>query len=152
VPTIRLRLSLLVTGALAACAGNEPTLTAADYELIDRLGFDRAVMQFAKASGTSFEQLIGVTDEYEPVPAKGLILVTKPSEGHRALKSVRKALEDTGYSAYLNDQAFGYGPDKVAIMKTTDQYAYLAVVRPDGVKYDLDHAQVLTQYRQWAGK
>jgi hypothetical protein len=37
-------------------------------------------------------------------------------------------------------------------MKTTNPYDYLAVVRTDGINYDLEHAQVLARYREWADR
>jgi hypothetical protein len=142
-------LAALVT---VACASGQPSLSPVDEQLIASLGFDRDMMVAIRSSGTSFERLTGPTEDDDSAPAAGIVLVTRSGQGRDALRAVRSALDGSGYSAYLNDQAFGHGPDKIAVMKTTNPYDYLAVVRTDGINYDLEHAQVLARYREWADR
>ena len=114
------------------------------------LGFDQNAMASVRKLGSSLERLMGRSADYQRVPAAGVVLLTKPNDGHTVLIAVRRALAGSAYRAYLNEQAFGHGPDRVAVMKTSDPYDYLAVVRTDGVNYDIDHAKVIGRYREWA--
>lgn len=130
------------------CASGRASLSPDEEVLVKDLGFDRVAMASVKALGRSVERLMGRSVDYQRIPAAGVVLLTKPNEGHTVLIAVRRLLADSPYRAYLNEQAFGHGPDKVAVMKTSDPYAYLAVVRTDGVNYDIDHAQVIARYRE----
>ena len=137
---------------VAACA-KAPSLpgssAADDDRLLGDVGFDRGLMIRVKTSGLAFERLIGVTPDLEDAPTKGVVLVTEPGRGHHVLRAVRGKLEGSPYAAYLYDDGFGRTPDRIAILETHDDYDYLAVVRPDGINYDLDHEKVLERYRQW---
>ncbi len=130
------------------CANGRASLSSDEEVLVKGLGFDPVAMNSVKALGSSLERLMGRSVDFQRVPAAGVVLLTKPNEGHTVLIAVRRVLAGSSYSAYLNEQAFGHGPDRVAIMKTSDPYAYLAVVRTDGVNYDIDHAQVIARYRE----
>lgn len=92
-----------------------------------------------KASGFSIESLYGLTKDFETFPAEGILLGTGPGKGRDALTDIRETLHGSPYRAYLNVEAFGYGPDKIAVIKSIDQYDYLDIVRTDGITYDLEH-------------
>jgi hypothetical protein len=152
--TARSRLFLWAAAILlVGCeAGAPEPLSAVESKLVAELGFDAELMTRVKASGTSLERLQGLDDDGELIPAQGLVLVTAPKRGETALKAVRFKLADSGYQAWLNDNSYGTGPDKVAILKTRDQYAYLALARTDGINFDLTHSQVVERYRDWQVK
>ena len=106
-------------------------------------------MADVRSRGESFEQLEGITAGYEPYLADGLLLSTRPQQARTALARIRTILRDSQYSAYLYDEAYGYGVDKIAVIKSLNEYDYLAMVRTDGVNYDLEHNDVLARYRTW---
>jgi len=133
------------------CTRGNSSLTPAEQELVTNIGFDPTLMARVRASGTGFERLLGNHGDGD-VPAAGLVLVTRPSRGEDALRDVRLALDGTGYGAWLNENAFGFGPDKVAIMKSRDDYTYLHIAHTDGVNLGIDHEQVLARYREWQVK
>ena len=139
--------------ALAGCtkAPPRPTSSSAadDDVLFADVAVDRGLMVRVKTSGLAFERLIGITPDFEEQPAKGVVLLTEPGRGHDALRAVRGKLEGSPYAAYLYDDGFGRTPDRIAILEAHDDYGYLAVVRPDGINYDLDHEKVLEVYRRW---
>lgn len=134
---------------LTGCTRGVPTLSDPDQQLVRSLNFDASLMARVRSEGVSFERLRGLTSEYESYLASGLVLSTEPEQGRLALASIREVLGDSEYSAYLYDESYGYGSDKIAIVRNVDDYAYLAIVRTDGINYDLEHDDVLARYRQW---
>ena len=145
--TFSLYLSLLMLFAI--CSSGRASLSSDEERLVRELGFDQNVMASVKKLGSSLERLMGRSADYQRVPAAGVVLLTKPGDGHTVLNAVRRVLAGSSYRAYLNEQAFGHGPDRIALMKSSDPFDYLAVVRTDGVNYDIDHAKVLARYREW---
>ncbi len=146
---LSLALCSILAFCAASCTGADAQLSSEDRELIADLGFDENVIAKLRIFGESFERLVGTTADFQSVPVDGLVLLTAPDRGRDILGVVRGALRDSAYYAYLNQESFGYGPDKIAIVKTHDEYDYLAMVRTDGINYDLEHEDVLAQYRRW---
>jgi len=134
---------------LVSCNDGQAPLSNDERDLVAQLGFDEPLIARVRRSGESIEQLIGVTPNFEAAPANGLLLLTKPGDGRAALAKIRTELSGSDYSAYLNDEAFGYDADKIAVVKSHDDYAYLAIVRTDGINYNLEHEAVLARYQQW---
>ena len=141
--------SVALSLTLTSCADSDAQLTDVDRELVVQLGFDQSLMLDVLRFGESFEQMLGITPDFESVPTNALILLTAPNEGRNSLIRIRTLLSGTGYSAYLNDEAFGYDADRIAIVRGHDEYEYLSMVRTDGINYDLEHENVLSRYRLW---
>lgn len=142
-------LVVVLIAVTASCSAADPELSAAEAQLVSELGFDQALMTDVLASGEHFEQLMGTTEDFDAVPVDALVLLTKPGRGYEALEEIRDVLAGSSYAAYMNDNAFGFDNDKVAIIRSTDEYDFLALVRTDGINYDVEHEQVLAQYREW---
>jgi hypothetical protein len=139
--------------SLQACTAETPvTLTAEEAKLAGDLHFDTELMKRAKPFGTGFTRMMAMTEDGAEIPAAGIVLLTAPDHGEAALKAVRGQLANSPYGAWLNDNAHGTGPDKIAILKTRDQFEYLALARTDGINYDLTHEKVIERYREWAAK
>lgn len=133
---------------LAGCVKTEPELSPQEHELVAAIKMDEAVALKVKLHGASLERLTSLTSDGDEVPAEGIILRTKPKRGRETLATVRAQLAGTPYYAFLRDDSFGYGPDKIAVT-TADDYGYLAIVRTDGINYGIEHEQVVERYRQW---
>jgi hypothetical protein len=99
--------------ALSSCAEGETPLSDDERVLIAELGFDEPLIAGVRGFGESIERLVGITPDFEPAPAIGLLVVTKPGEGRAALAKMRTQLNGTAYSVYLNDEAFGSAADKL---------------------------------------
>lgn len=139
--------AIVLLAALFGCSPVIADLSPADARLAAESKVDSEVARKARALGT-LERLTAMTVEYDEKPADGLVVNTAPKQGRKALTRLRRQLDGTPYRAYLRDDMFGYGPDKIAIIKN-DDYGYLALVRTDGINHDLDHDQVMERYRQW---
>ena len=141
----------LVT-SLVGCTGGKAQLAPDARALVLELGFDEALMANVARAGESIERLVGVTADFESIPANGIVIVTAPDAGRRALIAIRNTLSESEYSAYLNDVAFGFDADRVAVVRSRNDYEYFAIVRTDGINYDLEHEDVIARYRQWDGR
>jgi hypothetical protein len=141
----------LCTCLLAACTSRAIELTPDEQTLVASIGMESGIAREVKRHGVSLSRLKGVTPDYDEVIANGIVLETEPNSGRTALEKVRERLKGTPFDAYLYDESFGYGADKVAIVDADDE-AYLAIVRTDGVNHDLDHDEVMARYRQWDEK
>lgn len=144
-------LLLLAILCSAACAAKDVALTSQEEAAVSAVGVDKALAARLKGQGESIERLKGLSADFEETQAHGIVVLTKLNEGAHALAKIRKELTGTPYRAYLHDNAFGYGPDKVAVIKG-DDYAYLGIVRTDGINHDLDHEAVMARYRLWDQK
>jgi len=141
------RLLAFVLAALLVACGAE--LSDDETRLASEIGLDLKLAQAVRARGDGLERLTGYDQNYDVVDAPGIILLTKPSHGEVELPTVRSLLKGSGFVAYLNDQSFGFGPDTIAILKNADPYVYLAIVRINGINYDISHSDVIKRYRLW---
>ena len=126
---------------LAACTTFAATLTPGEAERVSDFGMDAKIATQIKAEGTTVERF-GID---------GLVIEATSGTGDATLDQVRLQLHGTPFRAYLNDRHYGYGPDKIAIVRT-DDVGYLAIVRTDGVNRDVTHAQVIERYKAWTAK
>ncbi len=145
---------LLVLFALlfSGCTFSKPSLSDAETEILSELSFDKTIMLEVKSFGTSLKRMQGVTDDYDEVPANGVILTVRPNSGRNTVFKIREKLAGTPYWAFLHDNKHGYGDDEIAIVEGSDAYSYLAIVRTDGVNLDLSHEQVVARYKEWDQK
>lgn len=144
-------LLLLAILCSAACAAKDVALTPQEEAVALAVGVDKALAARLKSQGESIERLKGLSADFEETQADGIVVLTAPNDGADVLAEIRERLSGTPYRAYLHDNAFGHGPDKIAVIKG-DDYAYLGIVRTDGINYDLDHDDVMARYRLWDQK
>lgn len=126
---------------LAACTPFAATRTPDEAKRVSDFGFDAKIAAQLGTEGTSLERL--GTD--------GLLIEARPGTGDATLDQVRLQLHGTPFRAYLHDRNYGYGPDRIAIVRS-DDLGYLAIVRTEGVDRDVTHAQVIERYKAWNAK
>ena len=127
------------------------TLTPEEAQLVSTLGIDAKIAAQLKEDRTTLERLEARTPDHHEIDADGIVIDAKPGTGDIALDAVRLQLHGTPFRAYLNDRNYGYGPDKIAIVRV-DDFGYLAIVRTDGVNHDVTHEQVVARYKAWNAK
>ena len=143
---------------IVACSSEKapaapPDLAPAESKLVSEVGFDAKVIARVRALGTALERQQSFEGaNFQPVPGPGLVLVTKPGRGEPVLLALRRELSSTSYQAWLNDNTFGYGPDRIVILNSRDPYRYLASIPLNGTNYNIDHAQIIEQYRKWEAR
>lgn len=116
-------------------------------------GLDQSLMLKIQSFGISIEQLMAITSDGDTVPTKGIILNTMPKMGRKTLAQVRSLLANSQYQAYLLAEFFSQkSPDKIAVLKSDDEFHYLSIVQTNGNNYGITHSQVIKRYRQWKKK
>ena len=145
-------LLVLFTLLFSSCAISEPSFSKAETEVLSELKFDETIMLEVKSFGTSLKRLQGLTNQYDEIPADGVVLAVGPNSGRKTVFKIREKLAGTAYWAFLYDNKYGYGDDEIAIVKGSDAYSYLAIVHTDGVNLDLSHDQVIARYKEWDQK
>lgn len=136
---------------VAACGTDavDTQLSGEEAALASAAGFDDTTAQLVRSHGDSISRLQGYDDEWEMVALDGIALATPSGEGEIVLENLRDALDGTPYAAYLNEPGFGFGPDTIAVVKNTDPFAYLQMVRVNGINYDIQHEDVIERLREW---
>ncbi len=146
---MRIPVLLLVVSLLVGCEARVAELSSADLELLQAVHITEALGLRILEQGVAIERLMALTEEYDQVPAEGIVLLTKQNQGRRVLPELRSIVAGTGFRAYVLDDGFGHGPDKLAIARVQSDREFLAIVRPDGINYDIDHEQVMSKYACW---
>lgn len=67
------------------------------------------------------------------------------------LRTLRARVKPRGCVAFVSEQKFGFGgaPDKIAIMKTGDQFDILRVCATSAPNFDIDNAAVIAKLKDW---
>lgn len=136
---------------IAACGADDgdTQISPDENAIASAAGFDSATAQLVRSHGESVSRLQGYDAEWEWVDMDGIVLATPAGGGEAALEELRDALEGTAYAAYMNEPGYGFGPDTIAVVKNTDPFAYLQMVRINGVNYDIQHEDVMQRLREW---
>jgi hypothetical protein len=138
-----------VTPAGAAAAEAPDATRAAQQALLEEVGLLGGLAERVRAEGVGLERLMAQTPDFDEVPAAGVVVVTAPGDGRARLVALRRLLPGSGFRAYLKEERFGSGPDRVAVARVADDAAYLAIVRTDGVNHGLEHEDVMRLYAAW---
>ena len=141
----------LIIGLVAGCdsAPDVVELSGSEADLFASVGIDLDTGLQIRRNGDSVNRLQGIDENWETVDADGVVLQTPRNQGEATLRKLRSLLDGERYAAYLLDQGFGFGPDSVAILADTNPYAYLEIVKTNGVNYDVEHADVIERLQDW---
>lgn len=136
--------------SLPACSQEPRALTSAEQELLREVGFDNpTVVASIAAVGGPVHRLMALSDEGDAVPAGGVTVELRENRVAGELARLRAELGPLGFGVYQAEQNFGFEPDRLAIVSGTDPYAFLELVRVDGINYDLEHEAVVATLREW---
>lgn len=125
-------------------------LSEEERALAIKVGFPEAVLLEAKRHAVEpIIQLNGTDEDFDSVPVNGVAIAVSGDKARGALDALRSALAPQGYFAFRYESHFGYGPDKLAILKTTDQFDALRTMKTNGVNYDIAPAQVIERLLDW---
>ncbi len=65
---------------------------------------------------------------------------------------LRSKLKSMGYYVFRSEQNFGYSTDKIAVIKTEDQFDILRYQATNGGNYDIDTDSVINVLKRWDEK
>jgi hypothetical protein len=160
------KLFLIVIVSLAsalpiACQAGA-SLSEGEKALIADLGFDKLLMARLQPDKRSeFKRLENPVYAVDPGskgfketknPVSGLECEVAKGGGMAVVSKYRPMFKKGGYLLFLSDDAFGMGNDKVAAIKSADQFDILVAMQTDGINYDIDNAAVLAKLKAWNAK
>ncbi len=145
-----LALGALLLPAFPACSTEPRELTLEETQLLRQLEFgDPAVIAAIASVGGPVERLFGLADDGFAAPAAGVTVEIHQDRVETALGRLRQELSPLGFGVYHAEQHFGFQPDRLAVVKGTDPYEFLSLVRVDGINHGLEHEAVLARLRAW---
>jgi hypothetical protein len=146
----RLVRGAFVVAALLSCSSKPASLSPEERSLAARVGFSEAVLLEARRHAVEpIVQLDGLDEDLEARRVDGVSFAVPSDEAERALATLRPSLARQGYFAFRYESHFGHGPDRLAILKTTDQFDALRTMSTNGVNYGLEPSDVLARLREW---
>ncbi|GMN07184.1 DUF4253 domain-containing protein [Croceitalea sp. MTPC5] len=65
---------------------------------------------------------------------------------------LKDKLKPMGYYVFRSEQNFGYSKDKIAVIKTEDQFDILRYQATNGGNYDIDTDSIINELKRWDEK
>jgi hypothetical protein len=138
------------------------TLTRADQKLIKVTGFDAEIIKkirsytdstFSLSTGnpdvtSSFKDTQNYAD-FVNKELQGLVFGCTTENATFIVEKLRDTFVQEGYMIYKSDMNFGYSPDEVTILKTTDKFDLLRFEGTSGVNYELYLEDIIMQLKEW---
>lgn len=160
--TLKIFFILFLWIPLCESCQNPPTLTEEDLQLSEEAGFDAEIIQKIRSYTDSiFYISAGNPDmpilfkdssnyiEFVNKDLKGLVFSSTAEHSENIVTRLREDLYQKGYLIYRSGMNFGYMPDKVTILKTTDKYDLLRFEATNGINYDLYPEDIIIQLMEW---
>jgi len=127
---------------------SEPVTTLDRQAAVDKLAFSEEVLQkIESATGAPLERLTNWEDELTGVEA-----AANKSPVTDIVTSLGAELQPLGYLVFQSDMGFGMGPDRVGVVKGTDQYDILRAVQTNGANYDIMNEDVIAKLKEWEAR
>ncbi|MCW3466740.1 DUF4253 domain-containing protein [Chitinophaga nivalis] len=124
-----------------------------DYALADSLHFDHTVIASLRAITAAPFQRMTLTGHRSnagsPPPAA---LEFAYDEGDNPLEMVDQLLEDfnrKGYHIFRSAESFGPEPDKIAVLKSADQFDILRYKGTNGNNFGISTDSLIKRLREW---
>ena len=143
------------------CNRSSP-LTEADLMMIKETGFDQEILQEIRfytnsvflLSEFSPDQAIYYEDSvyyksFQSKHMKGIIFNTETSKARNLIKKLGNKLKQKGYMIYISDSNYGYAPDQLTILRTTDKYDMLRFEATHGTSYGLYTEDIIRKLQEW---
>jgi len=137
---------------VAPAAPAAPTAPAAkapvglDYlAAVRKLGFSQEVLRrIAKAADAPLEPITNFDGELTGVQA-----AAPTGKVGELVASLGAELQPKGYLVFQSDQGVGDRPDRIGVVKGTDQYDILRAVATDGANYNVSNGDVIAKLKEW---
>ncbi len=147
---------LLTVGVLCCSCGRRagtlgtgpPSLTGEEESLAQQVGFETDALLAVKQETTN--ALAALKDpEGKTI---GVQSDVAQDEATDIVGALRRTLEPMGYLAFQSEMNFGSEPDRIGIIKSTDQYDILRSRQTDGINYGLTNEAVVAKLQEWEAK
>jgi hypothetical protein len=130
-----------------------PPLTPDEQDLARRIGFDEAMLRRIKWYGDELRQLsvlgFGADGFAIDEPAPGVTYKTFQRRAELHVRDGREPFAREGYRIFLSELASGDKPAQVAVIRGTDHYDILRVMRTADINGDKATEDVIAHLKQW---
>ena len=147
-----LALAVMVTAALSGCMKEKapPVLRSEEAALVRELGFDESVvLEFRKEGSGPLARLTATNEEFQNYEAGGPTVSIGEKKALKALFKLRETMGSAGYMVFIVERNFGYVPDRLALIKGTDQFEILRIQGTNGINYDIGSDEIITRLKEW---
>jgi hypothetical protein len=145
-------LTVMMTAALAGCMkeSGPSILQSEEATLVRELGFDESVaLQFRLSGSGPLARLTGTNEEFQTYEAGGLTVPIGEKKALKTLFRLRETMGSAGYMIFIVERNFGYVPDRLALIKGSDQFEILRIQGTNGINYDIGNDEVITRLKEW---
>lgn len=147
---------------LLSCNFKGHGLTDEDKKISKELGFDESLLtSIRNQTDSAFSITDGNPDNMELFRdsaiyaafklkgLKGLTFSESEKNAKQLVENNRSLFAQKGYFIFISETNFGYNPDMVTILKTTDKYDILKFEGTCGINYDIYVDDVITRLQKW---
>jgi hypothetical protein len=151
----------LTTAILSGCT-QKAELSQNELELLKTTGFDKEILMQIRSNTDSVIYLADANPDaeicfkdsviYLDFKKKDIRGISFHSDAQNAviiLGKLKKVFKDKGYLMYISETHFGYAPDEVTVLKTSDKFDILRFEALSGVNYDLYTEDVIQKLTAW---
>ncbi len=151
-------LAASMVALFSACAPHEqpPAVSAAlanEYALADSLHFDHAIIDdLRKVTDADFSRLHAEPDIDDSTKQLQQEALQFPVDGKKAKELVLSLLADfrkKGYLIFWSEQHFGLDQDKIAVLKSNDQFDILRFRATNGANYGITKDSIISTLQRW---
>jgi hypothetical protein len=142
----------LCVAQLIACSTNGSTpkaLSQDEKSLAVRASLDEGILGLARGYGDTLEQLESMDDNGELHPVEGISFQVPSTKALETTRTLQKELGPKGCLVFWLEMNFGIAPDKIGIMKGSDQFDIVKLRRTDGINLDIEHEKVVARLKEW---
>jgi hypothetical protein len=134
---------------MVSCTQADVTVSETDRELAGVIAVDDAQLGTIKQHGSNLQQLTAPDyDSGEPKAAPGLMIDVDQDDAMRSLGALRAALGGE-FTVFIAERQYGFGPDRLAVIRSSDQFEPLRIMQTNGLNYDVSPDAVIERLQQW---
>jgi hypothetical protein len=146
-PSFNFRWFALACGLVAVLASGcaqAQTPQPQDLALARQAGFADSIVNVLFRHGSDLRRLQDVSGR----PVAGVTVAVPDSRVKEAVRALQTALGGA-HVVFKSEQNFGRGPDRVAVLRSSDRYNALRTMGTNGTNYDIHTDSIITRLRQW---
>ena len=143
------RNAFTATLLLISCARRGEPVSHDHATLARDVGFPAAVVLAIGNAGERLRRLAPGADYGDPRPAAGLTIDVPQHRVSDVLAALRTQLGGD-YVVFRSKQQVGTAPDEVSVLRSTDQFDALRIMRTNGTNYGISVDSVVARLTQWS--
>jgi Zn-dependent protease len=128
-------------------------LTPGEEKLAAEAGIDAGILlRLKRLAGGEIKRLEGRDEQERPLPAAGATLAIPSAVSDVLVLRLREELLGQGYLLFVDEKAYGNGPDRVGLLKGSDPFEILRLKRTDGANHGHANKDVIARLQEWQGR